>query len=235
MQLILSRLRRACEQYNLINDGDKIAVGVSGGKDSLVLLKALNTFSKFSPKKFEIIAVSVDMFNGKSDFSKISLWCKENKIEYHVINSNIYEIVFEIRKEKSPCSLCSKLRRGILCSEIKKLGCNKLALGHTADDLVDTFFLSLFYEGRLSTIKHKSFMSRTGISVIRPLILTEEKDIISEAKNLPVMKSLCPEDKHTERELVRNHINNVNKGIPKAKDKVLSAILNTERYNLLDK
>jgi len=235
MQLILSHLRRACEQYNLIDDGDKIAVGVSGGKDSLVLLKTLKMFSKFSPKKFEIIGISVDMFNGKSDFSKISQWCKENEIEYHVINSDIYEIVFEIRKEKSPCSLCSKLRRGILCSEIKKLGCNKLALGHTADDLVDTFFLSLFYEGRISTIKPKSFMSRTGITVIRPLILMDEKDIILEANSLPVIKNLCPEDKYTKREFVRNYINNVNEDIPKAKEMVFSAIINTEKYNLLDK
>lgn len=235
MKRILSYVRRACDQYDLIEDGDKIAVGVSGGKDSLVLLKAMKMFSKFSPKKFEVIGVSVDMFSGKTDFSKIAQWCQENDIEYHVIKSDIYNIVFEERKEKNPCSLCSKLRRGILCSEIKQFDCNKLALGHTADDVVSTFFLSLFYEGRLSTIKPKSFMSRTGITVIRPLISIDEKEIISEAKSLPVLKSMCPVDKHTEREFVKNILENVTKSIPEVKYRIFSAISSPERYNLFDK
>lgn len=235
MQRILSQLRRACDQYNLIEEGDKIAVGVSGGKDSLVLLQALKMFSRFSPKKFDLVGVSIDMFSGKSDFSKIAAWCKENDIEYHVINSDIYQIVFEERKEKSPCSLCSKLRRGILASEIKKLGCNKLALGHTLNDVINTFFLSLLYEGRLSTIKPKAFMSRTEITVIRPLILIDEKDIICQAKHLPVMKSMCPVDKHTQREFVRNMVENVNKQVPDSKKRIFSAIISPERYNLFDK
>lgn len=235
MKRILSYVRRACEQYDLIENGDKIAVGVSGGKDSLVLLKAMKMFSKFSPKRFEVIGVTIDMFNGKSDFSKIEEWCKQNDIEYHIIKSDIYEIVFEIRKEKSPCSLCSKLRRGMLCSEIKKLGCNKLALGHTSDDVVDTFFLSMFYEGRLSTIKPKSFMSRAGITVIRPLILLGEKEIIAEAKTLPVLKSKCPVDKHTQRENVRKWVAADNAPVNDVKEKVFAAIINTESYNLFNK
>lgn len=235
MQRILSQLRRACDQYNLIEEGDKIAVGVSGGKDSLVLLQALKMFSRFSPKKFDLVGVSIDMFGGKSDFSKIANWCKENEIEYHVINSDIYQIVFEERKEKSPCSLCSKLRRGILASEIKKLGCNKLALGHTLNDVIDTFFLSLLYEGRLSTIKPKAFMSRTEVTVIRPLILIDEKEIACQAKHLPVMKSMCPVDKHTQREFVRNMVENVNKQVPDSKKRIFSAIISPERYNLFDK
>lgn len=235
MQRILSQLRRACDQYNLIEDGDKIAVGVSGGKDSLILLQALKMFSRFSPKKFDLVGVSIDMFSGKSDFSKIAAWCKENDIEYHVINSDIYQIVFEERKEKSPCSLCSKLRRGILASEIKKLGCNKLALGHTLNDVIDTFFLSLLYEGRLSTIKPKAFMSRTEVTVIRPLIFIDEKDIICQAKHLPVMKSMCPVDKHTRREFVRNMVENVNKQVTDSKKRIFSAIISPERYNLFDK
>lgn len=235
MQLILSHLRRACDTYKLIEDGDKIAVGVSGGKDSLVLLKALKELTRFSPNKFEVIAITIDMFSGKSDFSEISEWCAKNDIPHHIISSDIYSIVFEIRKEKSPCSLCSKLRRGMLCSSAKELGCNKLALGHTADDVVDTFFLSLLYEGRLNTILPKSYMSRSDITLIRPLILTKECDIKSVAKSLPVKKSGCPVDKHTQREYVRKLIHNVKKDIPDASESIFRAITSPERYGLFDK
>ena len=144
MQRILSSLRRACDEYNLIEDGDKIAVGISGGKDSLVLLKAMALFSRFSPKKFTVVGITIDMFDGKSDFTEIKKMCDEINCEYHIVNSQIYDIVFNERKESNPCSLCSKLRRGMLNTKALELGCNKLALGHTADDLTHTFLLSLF-------------------------------------------------------------------------------------------
>lgn len=234
MQKILSQMRRAIDEYSLIKEGDKIAVGVSGGKDSLALIKGLKLYSKFAPYKFEVIGITIDMF-GNSDFSEIEKFCKDLDIKYYVYKSNIYETVFEIRKEKNPCSLCSKLRRGMLISKAKELGCNKLALGHTADDVLHTFLLSVFYEGRLSTFSPISYLDRTGMLVIRPLILTDEKLIINESKHLPVKKSNCPADKHTQREYVKQLLVKIEQDIPIAKDRLFSAITHPERYNLFDK
>ena len=235
MKRILSYLRRAIDEYKLIEDGDKIAVGISGGKDSLVLLKALAHYQRFAPQKFDLVAITIDMFAGKSDFSEISHFCEELGVDYHIINSDIYQIVFEERKEPNPCSLCAKLRRGMLNTTAIQLGCNKLALGHTSDDVMHTFLLSLFYEGRLSTFLPKLYMDRTDMTVIRPLILTDEKDIKSIAKNLPVKKSNCPADKQTKREYVKNLIKHIQEEIPFAKDRIFSAITHPERYNLFDK
>lgn len=235
MQRVLSFLRRAVDEYNLIEEGDKIAVGISGGKDSLVLLKALALFSRFSPKKFSLIGITIDMHGGKTDFSQIQALCDELNVEYHIVPSDIYEIIFEIRKESNPCSLCAKLRRGMLNTKALELGCNKLALGHSADDVIHTFLLSLLYEGRLSTFLPKLYMDRTGMTVIRPLILCDEKDIISVAKKLPVKKSNCPVDKHTKREYVKDIIKEIQKDTPFAKDRIFTALIHPERYNLFDK
>lgn len=235
MQKVLSHLRRAVEEYNLIEDGDRIAVGVSGGKDSLVLLKALANYAIFSPQKFTIIAITIDMFAGKSDFGEVKKLCEDIGVEYHIVPSDIYQIVFEERKESNHCSLCAKLRRGMLNTKAIELGCNKLALGHSADDVVHTFLLSLFYEGRLSTFLPKLYMDRTGMTVIRPLILTDEKYIKSVAKKLPVQKSLCPVDKLTKREYTKDVIKEIQKEIPFVKDRIFSAITHPERYNLFDR
>ena len=156
-------------------------------------------------------------------------------VEYHIIPSNIYEIVFLERKEKSPCSLCSKLRRGMLNTNAIKLNCNKITLGHTADDVIHTFMLSMFFEGRLSSIHPSSYMSRTGITVIRPLILTDEREIIKEAKFVPVLKSKCPVDKHTKREEMKEILSFIESKIPIAKDRLFRAITSPESYNLFDK
>jgi tRNA(Ile)-lysidine synthase TilS/MesJ len=235
MQRVLSHMRRAIDEYKLIEDGDRIAIGVSGGKDSLVLLKAMANYRIFSPQKFEIVAITIDMFGGKSDFSPISKLCENLGVEYHIIKSDIYQIVFEERKESNPCSLCAKLRRGMLNTTAIQLNCNKLALGHSADDVIHTFLLSMFYEGRLSSFLPKLFMDRTKMTVIRPLILTDERDIKSVAKNLPVIKSLCPVDKLTKREYVKDLLKEIQKEIPFAKDRIFSAITHPERYNLFDK
>lgn len=235
MQRILSYLRKAVEEYNLIEDGDKVAVGISGGKDSLALLKALSMYSRFSPQKFSIVAITIDMYSGEEDYQELKDFCKELNVEYHIIKSDIYKIIFEERKESNPCSLCAKLRRGMLNTTAIELGCNKLALGHTADDVTHTFLLSLFYEGRLSSFLPKLFMDRTGMTVIRPLILADEKDIISVSKNFPVKKSSCPADKHTQREYVKTLIKHIQQEIPFAKDRIFSAITHPERYNLFDK
>ncbi|MGD9901087.1 MAG: tRNA 2-thiocytidine biosynthesis TtcA family protein [Spirochaetales bacterium] len=237
MKKILSQMRKACEDYEMIKDGDKIAVGISGGKDSLTLLKALKMYSIFSPQKFTIEAIMIDMFNGKTDTSKLKEWCKELDINLHVINSNIYEVLFEERKETNPCSLCSKMRKGALNEKALELGCNKVALGHHADDFIETFFLSMFYEGRLSSFHPVNYLDRTGLTIIRPLLYVKEKDIVSASNrnNLPVIKNACPADKHTQREYVKDLLNDIKKDIPFVKDRIHSALIHTERYNLLDK
>lgn len=233
MKKILSTMRHAIDKYNLIEDGDKIAIGVSGGKDSLVMLKAMAMYKKFSKQKYEVVAITIDMFNNPSHFEKVAKLCDELEIAYYIVPSDIYDIVFNIRKEKNPCSLCSKLRRGMLNTKALELGCNKLALAHSLDDLTHTFLLSLFYEGRMSTLSPKSYMTRTKMTVIRPLILTEESAIIASSKTLPVTKSGCPADKHTQREHIKQVLSMIQSEFPDALDRINSALTHPERNNLL--
>lgn len=237
MQFVLSRLRKACDQYNMIEPNDKIAVGVSGGKDSTLLLVALHRYSKFSKIPFSVVGITIDSFGHPEDFDPIKKMCEDEGIEYHIIPSDIYKIVFVDRKESSPCSLCSKLRRGTLNTEAIKLGCNKLALGHTKEDVIDTFFLSMIYEGRLNTFKPTTYMSRTKMVVIRPFIFLDEHTISCKVKNLgiPVVKSRCPVDKHTNREFVRQYTDQLEAHVPQAKDRIFSAIISEDRYSLFDK
>lgn len=235
MQKILSLLRKACSEYNLIENGDKICVGLSGGKDSLSLLKALSLYQKFSSETFELCAVSVDLSGGKCDYSEIENFCRELDVEFTKVNSNVFEIVFDIRKEKNPCSLCANMRRGILNSTAKSLGCNKVALGHHKDDFIETFLLSLFYEGRMSTFKPKSYLSRVDLTMIRPLIYCDEEDIKRVSKDLPILINPCPADKHTQRENTKGILKELNKSFEGSKEKIFNALIHTERYNLLDK
>lgn len=235
MKKILSTLRKADKKYNLIENNDKIAIGISGGKDSLVLLKAMANYKLFDDKKFDIIAVTIDTSSGKNDYSKIREFCESLGVEYYVEKTEIQQIVFDIRKEKNPCSLCAKMRRGALNSVAKKYGCNKIALGHHINDVVDTFFLSMLYEGRLNTMKPMSYMSNSKITLIRPLYLTDEKDIKSASKDLPVLKSNCPANKNTQREYIKDMIKFIQKTIPFARERIASSLIESERYNLLDK
>ena len=220
--------------HNLIQSGDHIAVGVSGGKDSMFLLKVLSQIQKFYDKPFKLTAICINMQVPNMDLSIITEFCKKENIELKIVPSDIYEVVFNIRKEKNPCSLCAKLRRGLLCSFAKEIGANKLALGHHSDDLIETFFLSLFYEGRLSTLAPKSFLDRTKITVIRPLLLISEqeiKDYVS-LENLPIVKNLCPADHHTQRETLKNLVNELDSRFPKCKENIFNAITSPNRYNL---
>lgn len=237
MQQLLSRVRRADEQYGLIKDGDVVAVGVSGGKDSLALMKLLSEYKRFSPGKFELMGVSIDLkFGGKeTDFSPIENFAKEINVPYYIERTEIGQIVFDARKEKSPCALCSKMRKGALYERAKKEGANKVALGHHADDLIDTFMLSLLYEGRLNTFSPKSYLSRTGVTLIRPLIMISESDIAGFAKTLPVCKSRCPVDKHTEREYVKTIYSSIGEKVKNVREMVYTALTHPERYNLFDK
>ncbi|MBQ8430969.1 MAG: tRNA 2-thiocytidine biosynthesis protein TtcA [Clostridia bacterium] len=235
MQKVLSGLRKAVEKYRLIENGDKIAVGVSGGKDSLVLLKALKMFQKFNLYKYELVAVVVDLYSGKGDYTNIKSFCEELEVPLVIEQTDINEIVFNLRKEPNPCSLCAKMRRGVLNTVAIQNGCNKIALGHHLQDVIETFFLSLLYEGKMSTMKPKSYMSKSNITLIRPLFLTHESTIASASKNLPVQKSICPADKNSKRQEVEKLIKDIDKLIPDAKKRIESAILSTELYNLLDK
>ncbi len=236
-QQMLSYMRKGISTYNLISDGDKIAVGVSGGKDSLALLKLLAEYKRFSPERFDLVAITVDLcFGGKEgDFSPIKALCDEYGIKYVVEKTQIAEVVFDVRKETNPCALCSKMRKGALHAVAKREGCNKVALGHHADDLIDTLLLSLFYEGRLSTFSPISYLDKIGLTMIRPLIMTKESNITVYAKNLPVIESKCPANKVTKREYVKNVISGIAKDVPNIRDMVFTAITHPERYNLFDK
>ena len=236
-QQMLSYMRKGISTYNLISDGDKIAVGVSGGKDSLALLKLLAEYRRFSPERFDLVAITVDLcFGGKEgDFSPIKELCDQYGVKYIVEKTQIAEVVFEVRKESNPCALCAKMRKGALHSVAKNEGCNKVALGHHADDLIDTLLLSLFYEGRLSTFSPISYLDKIGLTMIRPLVMTKEVNLTAYAKNLPVIESKCPANKLTKREYVKDVIKEVAKEIPNIRDMIFTAITHPERYNLFDK
>ena len=236
-QKMLSVMRKGITEYKMIKDGDKIAVGVSGGKDSVSLLKLLAEYRRFSPERFDLIAISVDLdFTGaKTDFTLLKTFCEELSVPYIVEKTDIGKIVFDVRKETNPCALCSKMRKGALYDVAVKNGCNKVALGHHSDDLTDTFLLSLFYEGRLSTFAPKSYLDRTGLTLIRPLIMAKEADITGYAKDLPIVKSPCPANKQTKREYVKNIVRAISKEIPNVREMAYTAITHPERYNLFDK
>lgn len=227
----MSDVRRAITDWNMICDGDRIAVGLSGGKDSLALLTALAAYRRFSPQSFTLRAVTVDLGMG-ADYSPLADYCRQLNVDFTLEKTDIGAVIFDERKEKSPCSLCSKMRRGALNSTLTKLGCNVLALGHHADDLAETMLLSLFYEGRISTFAPVSFMDRSGVTMIRPLIYSYEKDIAAFAKQLPVVHNPCPANHVTKREYMKELLRAVQKDIPIAKDRMVSAIIHPERNNL---
>lgn len=226
MQRILSYMRKAIEDYNMIEDGDKIAVALSGGKDSLTMLLALKNLQIFFPKKFEIIAVTINPGFDEFDTSELENLCTEKEIKYVVEKTDIKQIVFDVRKEKNPCSLCANLRRGILNSVAIREGCNKIALGHNEDDVLETFMLNLLYGGSISTFAPMSYMDRSGITLIRPLIYAPEKYIKSFAKknNLPIMPKVCPMDGVSKREDMKNLIYNFQKDIPRVRENLYGAI-----------
>ena len=226
MQRVLSFLRRACDQYNLIDDGDRIAVGVSGGKDSLVLLEVLAHMRRFYPKKYEIVAVTVDMGFPSADFSEIREFCKRIKVEYRIAKTEIAKIVFDVRKEPNPCSLCAKLRRGALHAEAQAANCNKVALGHHYDDAVETFMMNLFFEGRIGCFSPKSYLSNRKITLIRPLVYAQEKDVLYfvRKRKLPIAKNPCPEDHATERENVKNLLAELEKDNKGLKHRIFTAM-----------
>jgi len=207
MQHILSYLRRCVEDYNMIEAGDTVAVGVSGGKDSVLTLAALAKLREFYPKRFEVTALTIDAGAPGTDFGPIAKLCGELGVPYHLIPVPIYEIVFEYRKEKNPCSLCAKLRRGALSTEMNRLGLNKIALGHHYDDAVETFLMNLFHEGRIGCFSTVTYLSRKDLTMIRPLVFAPEREIRNAVNRagLPVVKSACPVDGCTARQSAKDH------------------------------
>ena len=234
LQQIMSPIRRAIDDYQMIEDGDKIAVGVSGGKDSITLLSGLVGLKRFYPKKFDVVAITIDTGLDFDEVERKNLteYIKSLGIEYKVVKTQIAEVVFDVRKEENPCSLCANMRRGALNSAAKECGCNKVALGHHGDDLIETFLLSLMYEGRLSTFHPVTTLSRIGLSVIRPMIYMREKDVASFSKDKPILHNPCPADKHTKREYMKDLLKTVRKDIPFVQDNMLNALTNKDRNNL---
>ncbi|MBR7185087.1 MAG: tRNA 2-thiocytidine(32) synthetase TtcA [Clostridia bacterium] len=202
---ILSYIRRAVADYDMIAPHDTVAVGVSAGKDSLALLYALAALRRFYPVPFTLKAITVDMGFAGMDFSPIAELCRELDVPYHVIPTQISHIIFDVRKESNPCSLCAKMRRGSLHAAARELGCNRVALGHHFDDVVETFMLNLFHEGRIGCFQPVTYLSRSDLYLIRPLIYCPEKDIryFAGKVSLPVIPSPCPADGHTERESMK--------------------------------
>ena len=237
LQQLMSPVRRAVSDFNMIKSGDKIAVGLSGGKDSIALLSALAGLRRFYPEKFDIVAVRIDTGIGydKQEEQALVEYCKEINVDYHIEKTEIYQVVFEERKEKNPCSLCANMRRGALNSTAKKLGCNKVALGHHADDLIETFFLSMIYEGRLSTFHPVTYLSKADLYVIRPLVYVKEHEIVSFSKDKPILKNPCPVDKYTQREEVKKTIKELSEKYPLLKDNVFNALVDDKRHNLIKK
>lgn len=212
MKKSVSLIRRAIEDYNMINDGDRIAVGVSGGKDSLVLLCALAELKKYYPKKFDIVALTLDL-GFETDYSPIEKLCANLGVEYKIKHTNFKEIIFDVRKESNPCSLCAKMRRGALNDMALENGCKKVALGHHNDDVLETFFLSLIYEGRINCFSPVTYLDRTDITQIRPMIYVRERDVRGVVRNheLPVVKNKCPVDGVTKRQYMKDLIRQIEK------------------------
>ena len=226
LQQLLSLVRRAADDYKMITEGDRIAVGISGGKDSLTLLYALSHLRRFYPNHFELEAITVDLGFGNMDFSAVSRLCEELNVNYTIEHTDIAKIIFEDRKESNPCSLCAKMRKGALNDAIKKLGCNKVAYAHHKDDVVDTMMMSLIYEGRFNTFAPVTYLDRTDLYVIRPLIYMNEADVIGfvNKNNIPVVKSSCPADGYTKRQYVNDLISDINKDAPGVRNRMFTAI-----------
>lgn len=228
MQKILGYMRKAIQEFDLIQNGDRICVGVSGGKDSVVLLRGLILLRRFIGIEYDIVAVTLDPgFNGEpGDYSAIASLCEESGIEYHVLPTQIGEIVFNVRKETNPCSLCARMRRGALHDATLQFGCNKIALGHNYDDAVETFMMNLFTEGRIGCFSPKSYLSRKKIHLIRPLVFAPEREIRKAALKceLPIVKSKCPADGHTNRQTMKEFIAEREKSDHGFKDRLFGAM-----------
>lgn len=227
LQRLLSYTRKAVDEYDMIQENDHIAVGISGGKDSLTLLYAFHGLKRFYPKKFELSAVTVDLGFKDFNLSPIQALCKELDIPYRIVRSDIYDILFHIRKESNPCSLCAKMRKGALNQAVREMGCNKVAYAHHKDDIIETMLLSLIFEGRFHSFSPRTYLDRMDLTVIRPLMFVDEMDVIGfkNKYNLPVVKSKCPVDGHTKRQYAKELLRQLNEENPGVRERMFHAIV----------
>ena len=219
-------VRRAVDDYRMIQAGDRVAVGVSGGKDSMILLLALNCLRKYYPEPFELEAVTIELGFEGMDFTPVRELCMQFNIPYTCVKTDIKEIVFDIRKEDNPCSLCAKMRRGALNNVLRERQLNKLALGHHFDDAVETYMMSLLFEGRISCFQPVTFLDRSGVTQIRPLIYAGEQKITNLARELdvPIVENPCPEDKGSKRYEIKQMLKTMSVQYPDMKSKIFGAM-----------
>ncbi len=231
LQHLLSYARRAIDDYKMIEEGDKIAIGISGGKDSLTLLYALANLRRFYPKRFEVEGITVNMGYPESDFTGVARLCEQLDVHYTVVETQIAEIIFDYRKESNPCSLCAKLRKGAFNQKAKELGCNKKAYAHHYDDVIETMMMSLLYEGRFGCFSPVTYLDRADITLIRPLIYVKEQDIkgFRNAYQLEVVKNPCPVDGYTKREYAKQLIKSLEKENPGLRERLFHAILTGDK------
>ena len=228
LQQLLSYTRKAVDEYQMIEEGDHIAVGISGGKDSLTLLYALQGLRRFYPKRFELSAVTVDLGYEKCDFSPVSELCRELEVPYHIVKPDIARLLVEERKENNPCSLCAKMRKGALNQAVKEMGCNKVAYAHHKDDIIETMLLSMLFEGRFYSFSPRTYLDRMDLTVIRPMMFVDESDVVGfqNKYDLPVVKSRCPIDGYTKRQYAKELVRQLNKEHHGVKQRMFTAILN---------
>lgn len=226
LQDVVGKMRKAIEDFNMIENGDKIAIGLSGGKDSLTLLHAMKYLQRFYDRKFEMIAITIHPGSETFKTDELEKLCKDLGVEYIIYNSDIANIVFDVRKEQNPCSLCANLRRGMLSSVAVEHGCNKIALGHHMDDAMETLLMSLFLNGKIHTFSPVTYLSRSNLKIIRPLIYVEEKETRATARenNYPVMGKCCPADGFTKRDYMTDLIKSLKKDIPRVREHIFGAI-----------
>jgi len=227
IQTLLSYVRRAVDDFDMIRQGETVAVGVSGGKDSLAMLCALAALSKFHPAGFTVKALCIDAGFDGADFTPITKLCEELEVPLTIVKTEIKQVVFDLRKEKCPCSLCARMRRGALHTAAKEMGCTTIALGHHFDDVIETFFMNLINEGRIGCFKAKTFLDRQGVTVIRPLVYLPEKLITGfiRREDIAVCNRVCPEDGHTERERIKELIKSLSENDKGLKDRLFGAVL----------
>ena len=231
MQHILALVRKCVEDYHMIAPGETVAVGVSGGKDSVLLLAALARLRRFYPGGFNVVAITINAGAPGMDFSPIAKLCEELEVPYHIVDVPIYEVVFQERREKNPCSLCAKFRRGALSTTLNELGVSKIALGHHYDDAVETMLMSLFLEGRISCFQPVTYLDRTNVTQIRPMLYVQEREVRGAVNklHLPVVENSCPANGTTKREETKELIKTLDKQFPGVKKKIFGAI---QRYPL---